>query len=83
MKSLDRILADIGSPVDLVKFDIEGIEHKVFSVSALVNQVDWIVGEMKARLPEIIQFTTLLPYHEAQVHQQTPKVVYIFLKRRV
>jgi hypothetical protein len=31
VKSLDRILADIGSPVDLVKFDIEGIEHKVFS----------------------------------------------------
>jgi FkbM family methyltransferase len=83
VKSLDRILADIGSPVDLVKFDIEGIEHKVFSVSALVHQVDWIVGEMKAGLPEIIQFTTLFPYHEAQVHQQTPKVVYIFLKRRV
>lgn len=82
VKPLDEILAEVGRPVDLVKFDIEGVEYEVFAASRLVHQVRWIVGELKARPPEVERFLTLFPSHNARLHWQTPKMAYIYLKRK-
>jgi len=82
VKPLDDILNEIRQPVDLVKFDIEGMEYEVFSASALVHQVRWIVGEMKAGPSEIEQFITLFPHYESQIHWQAPKIAYVYLKQR-
>ncbi len=82
VKPLDEILAEVGRPADLVKFDIEGVEYEVFSASRSVHHVRWIVGEMKAMPPEIERFIALFPHHDAQVRWQTPKIAYVYLRQK-
>ena len=82
VKPLDEILAEVGQLVDLVKFDIEGVEYEVFAASRLVHQIRWIVGELKADPIEIWRFLAVFPHHDAQVHWQTPKMAYVYLKRK-
>jgi FkbM family methyltransferase len=82
VKSLDRILADIDSPVDLVKFDIEGIEYEVFSASKRVQEVPWIVGELKGGMGQIKRFVHLFPHHCAEVVWVTLKMAVVYLWRR-
>ncbi len=81
VKPLDDILAEAGR-VDLVKFDIEGVEYDVFAVSRSVHQVRWIVGELKATPAEIERFIALFPQHEGQIRWQAPKMAYVYLKRK-
>jgi hypothetical protein len=81
VKSLDRILADIDSPVDLVKFDIEGNEYDVFSHSQLVHGVSYIIGEIKASQESLKHFLSLFPHHKSFVNHLTSKMHIIFLKR--
>jgi len=78
VRSLDDILSDIGG-VDLVKFDIEGMEYEVFSHSRLVHEVHYLVGEMKASEEGLKRFLALFPQHEAQVKNVTPKLKLIYL----
>lgn len=82
VKPLDEVFGEVGRPVDLLKFDIEGVEYEVFAGSRLVHQVRWIVGELKGRAPEIERFIALFPHHEVQVRWQTSKMAYLYLKRR-
>jgi len=82
VKPLDEVLGEVGRPVDLLKFDIEGVEYEVFAGSRLVHQVRWIVGELKGRAPEIERFIALFPYHEVQVRWQTLKMAYVYFKRK-
>jgi hypothetical protein len=81
MKSLDRILVDIDSPVDLVKFDIEGIEYEVFSASKRVQEVSWIVGELKGEMGQIKRFVYLFPHHCAEVVWIARKMAVVYLRR--
>jgi hypothetical protein len=37
LKPLDAIIREAGETVDLIKFDIEGVEDQVFSRSSLVH----------------------------------------------
>ena len=81
VKPLDEILAEIGQPVDLVKFDIESVEYEVFAASRLVHQVEWIVGELKGSSPEVERLIALFPEHFIEVLRNPPNVAYVFLKR--
>ena len=81
MSSLDRILANVGSPVDLVKFDIEGGEYEVFSASRRVQEVPWIVSEMK-RGRQIERFIHLFPHHCPEVVWVARKMAVVYLRRR-
>jgi FkbM family methyltransferase len=81
VKSLDRILVDIDSPVDLVKFDIEGIEYEVFSASKRVQEVPWIVGELKGGMGQIKRFVHLFPHHCAEMVWIARKMAVVYLRR--
>lgn len=47
----------------------------------LCCQVRWIVGELKARQPEIEKFVALFPSHDAHLYWQMPKMGYVDLRR--
>lgn len=82
VSTLDRILANIGSPVDLVKFDIEGVEYEVFSASRWVQEVPWIVGEMKGGTGQVERFVRLFPHHCAEVVWVARKMAVVYLWRK-
>ena len=82
VKPLDDILSEVGRQVDLIKFDIEGIEYEVFASSRLVHAVKWIVGELKGDQSEVERFVTLFPHHEAYVCIKVPKMAYVYLKHK-
>lgn len=45
--SLDDLLSKIGADrIDLLKFDIEGAEHEVFSASHWLDRIDHLIGEV-------------------------------------
>jgi FkbM family methyltransferase len=81
VKPLDTILHDVEHAVDLIKFDIEGVEYPTFFKSNLVHQVRFLVGEMKASPLEIDQFVSLFPYHEASVHLVDNTMHFMHLRR--
>jgi len=68
--------------VDLVKFDIEGVEYEVFAASRLVHQVEWIVGELKGSPPEVERLIALFPNHNKKVLWHTPKMAFIYLRSK-
>lgn len=82
VKPLDEILTQIGHPVDLIKFDIEGVEYEVFSASHLVHKVPWIVGEIKGSQQEIRRFIDLFPHHDVAIRRYAPKMAFIYLKSK-
>jgi FkbM family methyltransferase len=82
VKPLDSILEDAGSRVDLIKFDIEGVENEVFSHSRRVHEVKHIVGEMKASLSEVEKLRSLFPGHDAKIRQAAKNMYLIHLVLR-
>jgi FkbM family methyltransferase len=80
--SLDEIIKRTDSSVDLIKFDIEGVEYEVFSCSELVHGLRHIVGEMKASRPEIERFINLFPGHITQCHQAAKNMSMIYLNKK-
>jgi len=82
VKPLDAILEDVGTRVDLIKFDIEGVEHEVFSHSRRVHEVKHIVGEMKAPLSEVEKLRSLFPRHDAKVRRAARNMYLIHLALR-
>ena len=83
VKPLDEILTQIGDRVDLIKFDIEGMEYEVFSTSRLVHEVPWIVGEIKGDQQEVQRFIQLFPQHRGEVMYCSSKMVYIYLNKKM
>lgn len=81
VRSLDDILTDVGGP-DLVKFDIEGMEYEVFSVSRLIHEIRFIVGELKGSEAEVKRSLELFPRHDALLTGITPRMHYVYLRRR-
>lgn len=81
VSTLDSILANLGLPVDLLKFDIEGIEYEVFSSSRRVQEVPWIVGELKGETGQIKRFVRLFPHHCARLIWLTQKMALVYLWR--
>ena len=81
VRTLDEILQELGQ-VDLVKFDIEGIENEVFRVSRLIQQVPFIVGEIKTDKQGLKQLLALFLRHEAHVQSITSKMHLVYLRRR-
>lgn len=79
VSALDRVLANIGLPVDLVKFDIEGVEYKVFSSSRRVQEVPWIIGELKGETGQIERFVHMFPHHCAEVVWVSRKMAVVYL----
>lgn len=63
VRSLDDILKSIRG-VDMIKFDIEGVEREVFAYSKLVHGVKHIVGEIKASPEQARDFLRLSPLHK-------------------
>ena len=82
VKSLDAILDEIGTRVDLIKFDIEGVEEEVFSHSQRVHEVKHIVGEMKAPLSEVEKLSSLFPRHDAKIRRAARNMYMIHLVLR-
>jgi len=83
VKSLDTILREVGDTVDLIKFDIEGIEYPVFSHSGLVQQVRFLVGEIKASSRELDQFVKLFPSHHVSTQQMSRNMYLIHLSQNL
>jgi len=83
VRALDKILADIDPPCDLVKFDIEGLEYEVFAASRLVQDVFWIVGELKGDAGQVERFVRLFPDHCAKVVWLARNMAVVYLQRRV
>jgi FkbM family methyltransferase len=81
VRSLDDILSDVGG-ADLIKFDIEGAEYEVFSAARHVSDVPVVVGEMRGQKAQLERFFALFPRHEALVVSLTPKLHYVYLRRR-
>jgi FkbM family methyltransferase len=81
VKPLDGVIAEIGADVDLIKFDIEGVECEVFSHSQLVCRVQRIVGEMKAPFTEIEDFVKLFPNHIVEILQAAKNMYLIYLHK--
>jgi FkbM family methyltransferase len=79
VKPLDTVITEVGTAVDLIKFDIEGVEHEVFSQSRLVHGIKHIVGELKASRSEIDLFLNLFPNHTAEVRQAANNMYLIYL----
>ncbi len=75
-------LEDVGMQVDLIKFDIEGVEDEVFSHSRRVHEVKHIVGEMKAALPEVEKLRSLFPGHDAKIRQAAKHMYMIDLHHK-
>jgi FkbM family methyltransferase len=83
VKPLDFILREIGDVVDLLKFDIEGIEYAVFSRSSLVQQVRFLVGEIKASSTEIDEFVKLFPDHHVAIQRISKSMHFIHLRQNL
>jgi len=81
VKPLDALIHEAGEAVDLIKFDIEGVEHQVFSRSNFVHQVRFLVGEMKALPSEIDQFVTLFPQHQVSIQRIGKRMHFMQLRR--
>ena len=81
VRSLDEILADIGE-VDMIKFDIEGIEWDVFSRSMRVHTVGHIVGEIKAPYEKARRFLGLFPNHEGYLLPLADRMFLVYLRKR-
>ena len=82
VRSLDGILERSAMPVDLVKFDIEGIEYDVFSASRHIHEVRWIVGELKGDTEHIERFLNLFPHHYPRVMWITSKMAVVYLQKK-
>ena len=82
VKSLDDILSEVGETVDLIKFDIEAVKFDVFSHSILVQEVDYLVGEMKAPYPNIKRLCELFPKHESDIRNISGDMHFIYLIRK-
>jgi FkbM family methyltransferase len=83
VKPLDTILREAGDPVDLIKFDIEGIEYPVFSHSSLVHQVRFLVGEIKAPSAELDRFRNLFPRHHVSIQHFSKNMHFIHLRKNL
>jgi FkbM family methyltransferase len=83
VKPLDAVIHEAGKVVDLIKFDIEGVEHQVFSRANLVHQVRFLVGEMKALPSEIDQFVSLFPQHQVSIQRIGKRMHFMHLHRTV
>ena len=82
VKSLDSILDEVGTQVDLIKFDIEGAEDEVFSHSRRVHDVKYIVGEMKAPLPKVEKLLSLFPGHDAKIREAAKYIHIVYLQHK-
>lgn len=83
VKPLDTILREAGDTVDLIKFDIEGIEYPVFSRSGLVQQVRFLVGEIKAPSTELDRFVKLFPSHHVSTQRFSKNMYFIHLRQNL
>jgi FkbM family methyltransferase len=83
VKPLDAIIREAGKVVDLIKFDIEGIEYPVFARSNLVQQVRFLVGEMKASTSEIDQFVKLFPNYHVSIQRIDKNMHFIHLRQNL
>jgi FkbM family methyltransferase len=81
VRSLDDILTEIGD-VDLIKFDIEGMEQEVFAASRRVHRVPHIVGEMKGSEDDLHRFLELFPHHQSRCRSLTTKIHLVYLHRK-
>jgi FkbM family methyltransferase len=81
VKPLDTIICGIDHTVDLIKFDIEGVEYQAFFRSNLVHHVRYLVGEMKASPSEIDRFVKLFPYHHASIQRVDKNMHFMHLCR--
>jgi FkbM family methyltransferase len=81
VKPLDTIIRGIDHTVDLIKFDIEGVEYQAFFRSNLVHHVRYLVGEMKASPSGIDRFVKLFPYHHASIQCVDKKMHLMQLRR--
>ncbi|MEK7469465.1 MAG: FkbM family methyltransferase [Planctomycetota bacterium] len=77
--TLDEILETAGGAVDLVKFDVEGIETPAFSRSRRIQQVPYIIGEMKASQTRVLEFLRLFPDHRHECKRVTRSTSMIYL----
>jgi FkbM family methyltransferase len=82
IKSLDAVIEEVGTNIDLIKFDIEGVEYEVFSCSQLVHDTNYLVGEIKGSHAEIDRFVGLFPSHYAEVTQAAKHMYYIYLRHK-
>ena len=82
VKPLDAIIEEVGTAVDLIKFDIEELEHDIFSQSRLVHQVNRLVGEIKAPSTEIDRFLSLFPSHIPEIRQEAKHMYLIYFTHK-
>lgn len=82
VKPLDAIIEEVGTAVDLIKFDIEELEYDIFSQSRLVHQVNRLVGEIKAPSTEIDRFLSLFPSHTPEIRQEAKHMYFIYLSHK-
>jgi FkbM family methyltransferase len=81
VKPLDAIIQEVGIPVDLLKFDIEGFEHEIFSQSRLIQHVKYVVGEIKAESEDIKRFVDLFPNHTKDIRKVAKRMYLVYLTR--
>ena len=83
VKPLDAIIRDTGDSIDLIKFDIEGVEYSVFSRSSLVHRVRRLVGEMKAPTVELDRFVKLFPHHHVSIQHFSQNMHFVYLRKHL
>ena len=81
VKALDDVIDALGR-VDLVKFDIEGLEYEVFSKSSKVQDVNHLVGEVHGKAVDVNRFLDLFPGHckHVRIYSDCMYIVYLHKK---
>jgi FkbM family methyltransferase len=80
IKALDDVIGALGS-VDLIKFDIEGLEYQVFSNSSTVQYVNHLVGEVHGHAVDVNQFLSLFPNHCKHIKSYSNEMNIVYLHR--
>jgi FkbM family methyltransferase len=80
IKALDDVIGALGS-VDLIKFDIEGLEYQVFSNSSTVQYVNHLVGEVHGHAVDVNQFLSLFPNHRKHIKSYSNEMNIVYLHR--
>ena len=80
VKALDDVIDALGR-VDLIKFDIEGMEYEVFSRSSKVQDVNHLVGKVHGKEVDVNKFLDLFPGHCKHVKIYSDHMYIIYLHK--
>lgn len=80
-KSLDQAIADLGTPVDMIKMDIEGAEFLVVKNSKNIGDVNVIVGEIHPEEAGDSKFFNLLSKHRVFGDPKSSKSIFYAVRK--